>query len=109
MSRNALNLLRSATSSFSYLAAARSYCPTHRRAVLLSRAYSDTTAGKTSESSEGPGSAEKTTEDKQDPVPPLSELEAKLKAKEDEVLDITVRPFCRPPNVAAFPDLRLNF
>jgi len=91
MSRNALNLLRSATSSLSQPAAARSYCPTYRRAVLLSRAYSDTTAEKASESSEGRGSTEKTTGDKQDPVPPSSELEAKLKAKEDEVLDITGR------------------
>src|SRR6201987_2992648 len=98
MSRNALNLLRSATSSVSHLAVARSYCPTHRRAVLLSRAYSDTTASKASESSEGSGSAKKTPGDKQDPVPPPSELEAQLNATEDEVVDKAVPQSSRPPN-----------
>ena len=42
---------------------------------------------------EGPGNAEKKSVGTQEPVPPLSELEGKLKTKEDEVLDLTV---CSP-------------
>jgi hypothetical protein len=103
MSRNTLSLLQSATSSLSHLATAHSYSPTHQK---LSQADSNTTTERTSGSSEGPGSAEKTTEDKQDLVPPLSELEAKLKAKEDEVSDITVHPFRRTPDITAFSNLR---
>ena len=87
MSRNVLNLLRSATSSMSPLAVTRSYHPTYRRAVLYSRSYLGTTSEKAN------GSADKIAEDKQDAVPPpLPELETKLKAKEDEVLDLTVSP-----------------
>ncbi|KAI9509383.1 GrpE-domain-containing protein [Russula earlei] len=91
MSRNALSLLRSATSSLSNFAVTRSYYPAHRRVVLLSRTYSGTTPEKASEPSEGPESAEKVVEEKQDPVPPSSEVETKLRAKEDEVVDLTGR------------------
>ncbi|KAI0006033.1 GrpE-domain-containing protein [Russula compacta] len=91
MSRNALNLLRSATSSLSTPAVARSYYPAHRTAVILSRAYSDTASEKANGAPGDSGGVEKKAEHKQDPVPPLSELETKLKAKEDEVLDLTSR------------------
>lgn len=87
MSRNALNLFRSATSSLSPRAVTRSYYPIHRRAAIHSRTYSSTT----SENANGTGNAEKKAADTQQPVPPSSELEAKLMAKEEEVLDLTVR------------------
>jgi len=90
MSRNALNLLRSATSSLSPLAISRPYYPAHRRALIVSRNFSGTTSEKANGTPEEPGSAEK-AEDKQDSVSPASELEAKLKAKESEVLDVTGR------------------
>jgi hypothetical protein len=91
MSRNALNLLRSATSSLSPRAVTRSYYPIHRRAAIHSRTYSSTTPENDNGTSKGPGSAEKKTVDTQETVPPLSELEAKLKTKEEEVLDMRVR------------------
>ena len=92
MSRNALNLLRSATSSLSPLAVSRSYRPTCRRAVLHSRTYLGTTSEKANGTREDAGGADKIAEDKQGATPPLPELETKLKAKEDEVLDLTVSP-----------------
>lgn len=92
MSRNALNLLRSATSSLSPRAATRSYHPIRRRAAIHPRTYSNTTSENVNGTSGGTGNAEKKAADTQQTVPPLSELEAKLKTKEDEVLDITVRP-----------------
>ncbi len=58
---------------------------------MHSRTYSGTTSQKANEAPEDTGSADKVAEDKQDAAPPLSELEAKLKAKEDEVIDVTVR------------------
>jgi len=91
MSRNALNLLRSATSSLSPRVVSRAYYPVHRRAVIHLRNYSVTTPENGNDASESSGNAEKTAGDTQEPVPPLSELEAKLKTKEDEVLDLTVR------------------
>jgi len=91
MSRNVFNLLRSATSSVSPLAVTRSYRPTCRRAVLHSRTYLGTTSEKANGTREDAGGADKIAEDKQDAVPPLSELETKLKGKEDEVLDLTSR------------------
>jgi hypothetical protein len=97
MSRNALNLLRSATSSLSPRAVTRSYYPTHRRAVIHSRTYLGTTSEKSNGTPEDTRSAdndkvaEDTQDTVQDAVPPLSELEAKLKAKEDAVVDLTVR------------------
>lgn len=91
MSRSALNLLRSATSSLSPGAVARPYYPAYRRAAIPFRTYSGATPENVNNTSEGPGSAEKKDMDTQEPVPPLSELEGKLKTKEDEVLDLTVR------------------
>src|SRR5260221_4129362 len=92
MSRYALNVFRFATSSMSPLAVTRSYHPTYRRAVLHSRAYLGTTSEKANGTPEEAGSADKIAKDKQDAVPPLPELETKFKAKEDEVLDLTVSP-----------------
>lgn len=92
MSRNALNLFRSATSSLSHRAVTRSYYPIHRRAAIHSRTYSGTTPENVNGTSDGPENAEKKAADTQAPDSPLSELEAKLKTKEDEVLDLTVRP-----------------
>jgi hypothetical protein len=103
MSRNALNLLRSATSSLSPLAISRPSYPAHRRALIVSRNFSGTTSEKARETPEESGSAEK-AEVKQDSVSPSSELEAKLKAKEGEVLDVTVRLSCCPSNMAALSD-----
>ncbi|KAI0302036.1 GrpE nucleotide exchange factor [Russula brevipes] len=94
MSRNALNLLRSATSSLSPLAISRTYYPAHRRAMMVSRNFS--------------GSAEK-AEDKQDSVSPASELEAKLKAKEGEVLDVTVRLSCWPTKCSSRKGANADF
>lgn len=93
MSRATLNLLRSATSSLSSLAATRSYCPAHRRAAIRYRAYSETTSEKAKETSEDSGDAEQKAGDKPGPAPPLSEFQARLKVKEDEVSDLTVRSF----------------
>lgn len=93
MSRATLNLLRSATSSLSPLAATRSYCPAHRRAAIRYRAYSETTSEKAKETSEDSGDAEQKAGDKPGPAPPLSEFQARLKVKEDEVSDLTVRSF----------------
>ncbi|KAF8503560.1 GrpE-domain-containing protein [Russula emetica] len=91
MSRNALNLLRSATSSLSPRAVTRSYYPAYRRAAVRFRTYSGTAPENVNDTSEGPGNAEKKAVDTQEPVPPLSEIEAKLKKKDDEVLDLTSR------------------
>ena len=91
MSRNALNLLRSATSSLSPGAVTRPYYPAYRRGAIRFRTYSGTAPENVNGTSEGPGNAEKKAVDTQEPVPPLSELETKLKTKEDEVLDLTVR------------------
>lgn len=90
MSRNALRLLRSATSSLSPGAVTRAYYPAYRRAAIPFRTYSGTTPENVNDTSEGPENAEKAA-DTQEPVPPLSELEVKLKIKEDEALDLTVR------------------
>ena len=105
MSRNALNLLRSATSSLSPRAVTRPYYPIHRRAAIHPRTYSSTTSENVNGTSGGTGNAEKKAADSQQPVPPLSELEAKLKTKEDEVLDITVRTFYQLVDAAVPPDL----
>jgi hypothetical protein len=51
-----------------------------------------TTSEKANGTPEEAGVADNVPEDKQDAVPPLPELETKLKAKEDEVLDLTVSP-----------------
>jgi hypothetical protein len=59
--------------------------------VIHSRTYLGTTSERANGTPEDTGSADKVAEDKQDAVPPLSELETKLKAKEDEALDLTVR------------------
>ncbi len=91
MSRNALNLLRSATSSLSPRAVTRAYYPAHRRAAIRLRNYSGTTPENVNDTSEGSGNAEKKAVDTREPVTPFSELETKLKTKEDEVLDLTVR------------------
>jgi molecular chaperone GrpE len=72
-------------------AVARSYYPIHRRAAIHFRNYSSTKQENVNDTSEGPGKAEKKAADTQAPVPPSSELEAKLKTKEDEVLDLTSR------------------
>lgn len=89
MSRNALNLLRSATSSLSSVT--RPYYSAHQRAAIRFQTYSGTAPENVNGTSEGPVNAEKKAVDTQEPVPPLSELEAKLKTKEDEVLDVTSR------------------
>jgi hypothetical protein len=90
MSRNALNLLRSATSSLSPAAETRPCYPAYRRAAIRFRTYSGT-APENVDGTSGPENAEKKAVDAQETVPPLSELEAKLKTKEGEVLDLTVR------------------
>ena len=74
------------------LAVTRSYHPTHRRVVLHSRNYLGTTSEKANGTPQSTASADKNPEDNQDAIPPLSELESKLRAKEDEVLDLTVSP-----------------
>jgi hypothetical protein len=89
MSRNALNLLRSATSSLSPRAVTSPYYPAYRRAAIRFQTYSGTAPENANGTSEGPGNAEKKAVDTQEPIPPLSE--AKLKTKEAEVLDLTVR------------------
>ena len=91
MSRNALNLLRSATSSLSPAAVTRPHYPAYRRAAIRFRTYSETAPENVNGTSGGPGNAEKKVVDTQEPCPSLSDLEAKLKTKEDEVLDLTVR------------------
>ena len=91
MSRSALNLLRSATSSLSPRAVTRPYYPAYRRVAIQFRTYSGTAPENVNGTSEDPGNAEKKTVDTQEPVPPLSELDAKLKTKEAEVLDLSVR------------------
>ena len=95
MSRAALNLLRSATSSLRTPAVSRSFYHSHRTAAIISRTYSSTAPENAKETSGGSGDVQTKAEDKLDEVPPLSELEAKLQAKEAEVLDLTVRPFRR--------------
>jgi len=59
--------------------------------VIHSRTYLGTTSERGNGTPEDTGNADKVAEDRQDAVPPLSELETKLKAKEDEALDLTVR------------------
>lgn len=65
------------------------------------RTYSGATPENVDSTSEGPGNAKKAV-DTQEPVPPLSEFEAKLKTKEDEVLDLTVRSPHRLTETATF-------
>jgi hypothetical protein len=91
MSRATLNLLRFATSSLRTPAVSRSYYHSHRTAALTSRTYSSTASENSKESSEGSGDVRTKAKDKLDEVPPLPELEAKLQAKEAEVVDLTVR------------------
>lgn len=88
MSRPTLNLLRFATSSLRTPTVSHSYY--HRTAAIGSRTYSSTSPENSKESPEGSGGQTK-AEDKLDSVPPLSELEAKLQAKEAEVSDLTGR------------------
>jgi hypothetical protein len=92
MNRATLNLLRSATSSLSPLAVTRPHCPPYRRAAIRFRNYSETATEKAKETSGDSERAEQKTEDKPEQDPPLLELQARLKTKEDEVLDLTVRP-----------------
>jgi hypothetical protein len=92
MNRATLNFLRSATSSLSPLAVTRSHCPPHGRAAIRFRNYSETATEKAKETSGDSESSEQKTEDKPEQDPPLSEFQARLKTKEDEVLDLTVRP-----------------
>jgi hypothetical protein len=103
MSRNVLNLLRSATSSLSPGAVTRPYYPAYRRAAIPFRTYSGTAPENVNDTSEGPGNAEKKSVDTQEPIP--SELEAKLKTKEDEVLDLTVCSYHQLVNAATLSDL----
>jgi hypothetical protein len=108
MSRNALNLLRSATSSLSPAAMTPSYYPAYRRAIRF-RTYSGTAPENVNGTSGGLGDAEKKAVDTQEPVPPLSELEAKLKTKEAEVLDMTVRLSHQLFDAATLSDLPKYF
>jgi hypothetical protein len=102
MSRaHALNVFRSATASIS----ARTFATrpahaltTHRRALALgARAYSDSASQKSSDASQDASSSSSNASEaengksdgKQDNT--SAELEAKLKAKEAEVVDVTVR------------------
>jgi hypothetical protein len=94
MSRATLNLLRFATSSLRTPAVSNSCYHSHRTATIASRAYSDTASESAKGTSEDSGDVRSKAENKLDEVPPLSELEAKLQAKEAEVLDLTVRPLC---------------
>ena len=105
MSRNALNLFRSATSSLSPRTVTRPSYPAYRRAAIRYRTYSGTAPENVNGTSEGPGNVEKKAVDTQEPVPPLSELEAKLKTKEDEVLDLTVRSSHQLVDAATLSDL----
>jgi hypothetical protein len=105
MSRNALNLFRSATSSLSPGAVTRPYYPAYRRAAIRFRTYSATAPENVNGTSGGPGNAEKKAVDTQEPVPALSELEAKLKTKEGEVLDLTVRSSHQLVDAATLSDL----
>jgi|SRR6267154_861638 len=105
MSRNALNLLRSATSSLSPGVVTRPYYPAYRRAAIRFRTYSGTTPENVNGTSEGPGDAEKKAVDTQVPGPPSSELDAKLKTKEDEVLDLTVSSSHQLVDAATLSDL----
>ena len=95
MSRATVNFLRFATSSLRTPAVSRSCYHSHRTATIASRTYSNTSSQSAKETPEGPEDVRTKTEDNLDGVPPLSELEAKLQAKEAEVLDLTVRPFRR--------------
>lgn len=81
-----------------------SYYPAYRRAILF-RNYSGTAPENVNGTSGGLGDAEKKAVDTQEPVPPLSELEAKLKTKEAEVLDMTVRLFHQLVDAATLSDL----
>jgi hypothetical protein len=105
MSRNALSLLRSATSSLSPGVMTRSHYPAYRRAAIHFRTYSGTAPKNVNGTSEAPGNAEKKAVDTQEPVSPLSELEAKLKTKEDEALDLTVRSSHQLVDAATVSDL----
>lgn len=88
MSRATVNFLRFATSSLRTPAVSRSYYHSPRAATIASRTYSNTA----SESAKGtPEGSEDVRTKSEDDVPPLSELEAKLQAKEAEVLDLTGR------------------
>ncbi|KAH9079409.1 GrpE-domain-containing protein [Lactarius deliciosus] len=91
MSRPTLNLLRFATSSLRTPTVSHSYYHSHRTAAITSRTFSSTSTENSKESPEGSGGAQTKTEDKLDSVPALSELEAKLQAKEAEVSDLTGR------------------
>ncbi|KAH9063437.1 GrpE-domain-containing protein [Lactarius vividus] len=88
MSRPTLNLLRFATSSLRTPAVSHSYYYSHRTTAISSRTYSSTSPENSKESPEGSGGVQSKAEDT---VPPLSELEAKLQAKEAEVSDLTGR------------------
>ncbi|KAH9180550.1 GrpE-domain-containing protein [Lactarius sanguifluus] len=91
MSRPTLSLLRFATSSLRTPTVSHSYYHSHRTATISSRTYSSTSPENSKESPEGSGGAQTKAEDKLDSVPPLSELEAKLQAKEAEVSDLMGR------------------
>ncbi|KAH9005154.1 GrpE-domain-containing protein [Lactarius hatsudake] len=91
MSRPTLNLLRFATSSLRTPTVSHSYYHSHRTAAIRSRTYSSTSPENSKQSPEGSEGAQTKTGDKLDSVPPLSELEAKLQAKEAEVSDLTGR------------------
>ena len=95
MSRATLNLLRFATSSLRTPAVSRSYYHSHRTAAITSRTYSNTASESSKETPEGSGDVRSKAKDTPDAVPPLSDLEAKLQAKEAEVVDLTVRTFLR--------------
>jgi hypothetical protein len=99
MSRATLNLL--ATSSLSPFAATRSFCAVHRRAAIPFRTYSETASEKADETPQDSRNAEQKEKDISEPAPPLLELQAKLKTKEDEVLDLTVR--------LSFPNYPMHF
>jgi hypothetical protein len=92
MSRATVNLLRFATSSLRTPTVSRSYYHSPRTATIASRTYSNTASESAKETPEG---SEDVRTKAEDDVPPLSKLEAKLQAKEAEVLDLTVRPFRR--------------
>lgn len=84
---------------------ARPYYPAYRIAATRFRTYSGTPPENVNGTSEGPGNAEKKVVGTQEPLPPLSELEAKLKKKEDEVLDLTVRSSSQLVDAAAMSNL----
>ena len=103
MSHVTLNLLRFATSSLRTPAVSRSYYHSQRTA---SRTYSSSAPENAKETPDVSENVQTKAEDK---LPPLSELETKLQAKEAEVVDLTVRTPRRVTTRLSFLTCYKNF